>query len=405
MQKVRFMSWKARSSKCCGYESASSCTPRVSLRRSRFPQSGVLVTSLCLLALASHGLASSSFETAKPGYEFAFPRDYFEHPAYAAEWWYYTGNLESADGRSFGFELTFFRAGIDRAAPPESAWDADQVYLAHFVVTDIAEGRIHYHERVNRRGPGLAGASEAERSIWNGNWNVQFLAGDPLRPMQRLSAIGSDASLRLELTPLKDVVVHGEDGVSVKAGGEGQASHYTSFTRLRASGSVVVGRDELEVRGLAWMDHEFFSHNLAENQAGWDWMSIQLDDGSDLMLYGMRGVDGRHDRFTGGTLVNLDGSQRHLMADDLRLIPGRLWRSGETGAAYPVEWRVEIPGLGLDLDVEPLLDAQEIVSGSGLTPVYWEGAVRYGGVRRGEPVKGQGYLEMTGYDRQVRLLR
>lgn len=364
-----------------------------------------MATSLCLSALASHGLASSVFETVRPGYEFAFPRDHFEHPAYAAEWWYYTGNLESGGGRAFGFELTFFRASIDRAAPPESAWDADQVYLAHFVVTDIAEGHLHRHERVNRKGPGLAGASEAKRLIWNGNWSVQFLAGEPLRPMQRLSAVGNGASLQLDLAPLKDVVVHGEDGVSVKAGGEGQASHYTSFTRLRASGSVAVGGEEHEVRGLAWMDHEFFSHNLAEDQAGWDWMSIQLDDGSDLMLYGMRGVDGRHDRFTGGTFVSPDGSQRRLKADDLRLIPGRLWRSSETGAAYPVEWRVEIPSLGLELEVEPVLDAQEIVSDSGLTPVYWEGAVRYGGVRRDEPVTGKGYLEMTGYDRQVQLLR
>ncbi len=354
------------------------------------------------LALASPGLP---FEPAMPGYVFEFPRDHFEHPSFAAEWWYYTGNLSASDGRPFGFELTFFRSGLDRAGDALSAWDADQVYLAHFVVTDIQSGRLHQHERLNREGPGLAGASMAEGLLWNGNWSVHFDLQDPRSPTQRLSAVAEDASLELVLEPAKPVVVHGEKGVSQKAAGAGRASHYASFTRLVASGLVTVGGVEVEVGGLAWMDHEFFSHNLAEGQAGWDWMSVQLDDGSDLMIYGLRNLDGQHGAFSGGTFVDAEGTPLRLLADDLHLAPGRLWRSDETGAEYPVEWAVDVPRLALRLRVRPLLDAQEIVSASGLTPVYWEGAVRYEGERAGVAVEGKGYLEMTGYDQPAVLIR
>lgn len=358
--------------------------------------------TILALALVSLGLA---FETARPGYVFEFPRDHFEHPAFAAEWWYYTGNLSASDGQPFGFELTFFRTGLGRAAKTHSTWDADQVYLAHFVVTDIESGRVHHHERLNRSGPGLAGSSMAEGLIWNGNWSVEFDLQHPQSPTQRLLAVADDASLDLMLEPAKPVVIHGKDGVSQKAAGEGRASHYASFTRLIASGRLTLDGLEFEVGGLAWMDHEFFSNNLSEDQAGWDWMSIQLDDGSDLMIYGLRNRDGVHGAFSGGTFVRADGTQLSLVADDLRLIPGRLWRSDGTGAEYPVEWTLEVPRIDLRLRVWPLLDAQEIVSSSALAPVYWEGAVRYEGEREGSTVEGKGYLEMTGYDKPVVLVR
>lgn len=345
------------------------------------------------------------YEQVRPGFVHEFPRDHFEHPEFAAEWWYYTGNLATTEGRPFGFELTFFRVSNRDLREPETVWDASQVYLAHFVVTDIREGRFSHHERVNRRGPGLAGASLAESAIWNGNWRVDFLPGDPRRPTQRLRAGMARVSLELELVPAKPVVVHGRDGISRKAAGEGRASHYTSFTRLRASGSIRLGDSVHTVRGLAWMDHEFFSENLADDLAGWDWMSIQLEDGRDLMIYGLRGLDGLHGTFSGGTLVNTDGSHAALDAEDFRLTPGRTWHSRETGARYPVEWTVDLPALGLTLEVSPLLDDQEIVSESSLTPAYWEGAVRYTGQQDGRRVEGTGYLEMTGYDRPVVLLQ
>lgn len=342
-----------------------------------------------------------AFDQARPGYVFEFPRDHFEHTGFAAEWWYYTGNLATPDGRPFGFELTFFRVGSERWPQPRTDWDPDQVYLAHFVVTDIRSERLHYHERINRGGPGIAGASESDRTIWNGNWSVEFLPGNPRQPTQRLRAMHGDVRLELELDPRKPVVIHGADGVSQKAGGAGRASHYTSFTRLGASGKIVLEGTEHAVEGLAWMDHEFFTNSLAADQAGWDWMSIQLDDGSDLMIYALRNVDGTYGEYSGGTFVDAVGNPKRLEAADLLLKPGRTWRSAETGAEYPIEWTVEIPRIGLKLGVTPLLDAQEIISTSSLTPVYWEGAVRYSGEHKGRMVTGKGYLEMTGYDKPV----
>ena len=345
-----------------------------------------------------------AFEQARPGYVFQFPRDHFQHSAFKAEWWYYTGNLATAEGRPFGFELTFFRVAVDREREPESDWDPGHIYLTHFVVTDVRSQLLHHRERVNRDGPGLAGASASKGLIWNGNWSVEFLPGDPRRPVQRIYAEDTDLRLELELNPAKSVVIHGINGVSQKGGGEGQASHYASFTRLVTRGTIALEGAEYEVEGLAWMDHEFFTNDLAADQVGWDWMSIQLDDGSDLMIYALRNVGGVHGKFSGGTFVGADGSQVRLIADDLELTPGREWKSEKTGAVYPVEWTVEIPRIELSLEVHPLLDSQEVVSGFSMTPVYWEGAVEYHGRRAGRRVSGRGYLEMTGYDKPVELV-
>ena len=344
-------------------------------------------------------MSLAAFDVAEPGYEFQFPRDYFEHRAFESEWWYYTGNLVSGEGRRFGFELTFFRAGLDPDKGTSSAWDLDQVYLAHFVVADLEGEKMLKAERINRAGPGLAGASQENRTIWNGNWSVQYLADDPLKPSQEMWAGFEGATLSLSLVPSKPVVVHGEDGISRKAQGEGRASHYLSFTRLEASGVIALDGAEHEVEGMAWMDHEFFTRSLSSGQEGWDWMSIQLDDGTDLMLYGIRDSGGLRGAFSSGTFVGPDGRSSHLGNEDFRMLPGRTWHSEETGADYPVEWVVEVPTLGLSLDVRPMLDAQEIVSKQGYTPTYWEGAVTYSGERNGRPVEGRGYLEMTGYDK------
>ncbi len=354
-------------------------------------------TALVVLTAVS----ATAFEQAGPGYEFKFPRDHFEHRDFGAEWWYYTGHLSDGDGRSFGFELTFFRAGLESDAVTETAWDLKNVYVAHFAITDVEAGQLYFRERVNRSGPGLAGASVADSAIWNGNWRVEYLPGDPVAPSQRLWAGDEHASVELRLEPLKPVVIHGQDGVSRKAGGDGQASHYTSFTRMQAQGTLVLEGEVFEVGGQAWMDHEFFTEGLAADLAGWDWMSIQLDDGVDLMLYGLRLDDGRYSEFSGGTVVYPDGQSLTLGSQDLQLAPGRKWRSPKTGAEYPVEWSIDVRRIGLALDVLPLQEAQEIVSESIRTPVYWEGPVEYSGQRSGKSVEGKGYLEMTGYDKKV----
>ena len=337
-----------------------------------------------------------------PGYPFRFPRDHFGHPEFESEWWYYTGNLFTASGRHFGFELTFFRrardlaGGIDAAQP--SAWDLDQMYLAHFTMTDTDEERFVVVERLNRAGPGIAGADAERRRIWNGNWSVEWRRGDEARPVQVLAAMHRDAALHLVLEPRKPVVVHGREGVSRKVAGDPRAvSHYLSFTRMAASGSVAIEGDEFAVTGQAWMDHEFFSDYLAGSKVGWDWMSVQLDDGADVMLFGIRDAQGGYGPDTFGTFVDAGGGAHPIEPGGVAFRPGRRWRSEATGAEYPVEWQVAVPGLDLRLDVRPRIDAQEVFTAHGILPAYWEGAVRYSGEREGRPVSGVGYLEMTGY--------
>ena len=333
-----------------------------------------------------------------PGHSFEFPRDHFAHPAFDSEWWYYTGNLFADAGRHFGFELTFFRKTrtIERSEP--SAWDLGQVWLTHFTITDTREERFFVSERVNRAGPGIAGSDVEARRIWNGNWSIAWTPGDEVRPIQRLTAMSRDASLRLTLAPAKPAVVHGRDGVSRKtAGNPGAVSHYLSFTRMAASGTVAIGGEKLAVTGLAWMDHEFFADYPLQDKVGWDWMSIQLDDGVDLMLFGIRDAAGGYGPDTTGTLVDADGGARRIEFGEVILRPGRRWRSTGTGAQYPVEWEVEVPGLGVRLDVRPRIDGQEVHAEGGLLPAYWEGAVLVAGEREGRPVSGVGYLEMTGY--------
>ena len=335
---------------------------------------------------------------AVPGRAFELPRDHFGHPEFESEWWYYTGNLFTASGRHFGFELTFFRRAraVDAAQP--SAWDLDQVYLAHFTIADTHAGRFLVEERLNRAGPGIAGADVRMRRIWNGNWSVVWRPGDETRPVQVLTAMHRDAVLHLVLEPRKPVVVHGHDGVSRKVAGDPQAaSHYLSFTRMAATGTVAIEGETHAVTGRAWMDHEFFSDYLAPHKAGWDWMSVQLDDGADLMLFGIRDTEGGYGPDTFGTFVDAGGRAHPIGSGGVELRPGRRWRSEATGARYPVEWRVEVPHLDLWLAVRPRLDAQEVFTGRGILPAYWEGAVRYAGERRGRPVTGVGYLEMTGY--------
>ena len=332
-----------------------------------------------------------------PGYQFRFPRDHFAHPQFETEWWYYTGNLFTASERHFGFELTFFRRAQSVNAQPPSAWDLHQVHIAHFTVTDTEGERFIVDERLNRAGPGIAGADAGIRRVWNGNWSVEWRAGDEVRPAQVLTAMNADASLRLDLEPTKPVVVHGRDGVSRKVLGDPRAvSHYISFTRMAATGTVAVGGEKFAVAGQAWMDHEFFSHNLTGTKVGWDWMSVQLNDGTDLMVFGMRDARGGYGPDTFGTFVDAEGGVRSIESGGVTFRPGRRWRSDATGAEYAVEWQVAVPELDLRLELLPRIDAQEVFTEEGILPAYWEGAVRFNGERGGRPVAGVGYLEMSG---------
>jgi predicted secreted hydrolase len=206
-------------------------------------------------------------------------------------------------------------------------------------------------------------------------------------------------SIALDLTPVKPPAIHGDGGVSQKTEGEGNASHYYSLTRLTTRGTLVVGRDSLAVSGQSWMDHEYGSGRLADTHAGWDWFSVQLDDGRELMLYRLRMKDGSPEPLSAGTVVAIDGRTRHLSLTDFDIVASGRWRSPETGADYPNGWRVRVPSEGLDLALEPTVRDQEVLARAMGGIAYWEGSCRVRGSSRGRPVTGRAYVELTGYGR------
>lgn len=335
---------------------------------------------------------SDSFARAKPGRIFSFPRDHGPHPDFQTEWWYYTGNLKDSSGREFGFQLTFFRRAlaVQTAESKSSDWRSDQVYLGHFALTDVQDQRFRYFERFSRGAAGLAGAvGEPQFKVWLDDWQVEQVGND----QYRLFARAEDISLELNLLDRKGPVLQGKDGYSQKGPDAGNASYYYSQTRLEAEGTVTTPSGTYAVKGLSWMDHEFSTSALGPDQVGWDWFSIQLDDGSEVMLFTLRNQEGEVDGFSSGTLIGVDGSTRSLTKEDFEIETSSTWKSADSGGKYPSGWQISIPSAGLTLNVQPKLRDQELQ----VSFIYWEGAVGVTGERDGKPVRGNGYVELTGY--------
>jgi predicted secreted hydrolase len=321
--------------------------------------------------------------------EFAFPADHGPHPEFRSEWWYFTGNLDGADGRRFGFHLTFFRNAVrpEEGVGEGSPWRTRQLWMAHFALTDAEAGSMHAAERFARGAMGLAGASAQPFAVQVDDWSVRSAGGD-FAPL-RLRAQDRGVAITLDLEPQKPPVLQGDRGLSRKSGTPGNASYYYSLTRLAARGTVrVAGGAEFAVRGSAWCDREWSTSALDEGQVGWDWFALQLDDGRDLMFYRIRRADGSSDPSSNGVLVGRDGAVTRLALGAVGLEESGGWTSPRSGAEYPAGFRLVVAGQGLDLEIVPLLADQEL----DLTFRYWEGAVE---VRGSHP--GRGYLEMTGY--------
>ncbi len=325
--------------------------------------------------------------------EFRFPADHGAHTDYRTEWWYLTGNLETGAGRHFGFQMTFFRFGIE-AEPPErpSAWATDQLWMAHFAVTDTDAGEFHADEKFERQALGLAGVQAAPFRVWLDDWELAG-AGDTGWFPLRLVADGDGFALDLAIDEGKPLVLQGEAGLDPKGPEPGNASYYYSFTRLPAAGRVRIGDAEHAVNGLVWMDREWSTSVLAAGVEGWNWFAIQLDDGYDLMYYRLRQTDGGTAPWSGGILVAPDGAvAARYAADQARLEATGYWTSPETGIRYTVAWRLRVPPLGIDLTVTPRMPGQEL----NLSVRYWEGAITVDGERDGTPVTGVGYAEHAG---------
>ena len=342
-----------------------------------------------LVALADE---SGGYLRAEGPVPLEFPAAHGPHPDYQTEWWYYTGNVQTDDGRRFGYQLTFFRRALappDERVPRESAWATEQVYMAHLALTDVAGGRYQAFERFSRGGAGLAGAQAAPYQVWLEDWRVEEIEPG----VTRMRAAQGEIALDLRLTDRKGPILHGDRGFSPKGPQPGNASYYYSLTRLETSGVIRVADSSYEVQGLSWMDHEFSTSGLAADQVGWDWFSMQLDDGSELMVFQLRTEDGRIDPYSSGTFVAPDGTTRAIDRSEFEVRVTDTWRSPHTGATYPARWTLVVPAEGLELEIEPYLADQELA----VSYAYWEGAVQVEGQRADRPVRGAGYIEMTGY--------
>jgi predicted secreted hydrolase len=357
----------------------------------------------CAMAIALAGplttaLATDAWRRAGPDHDWQFPRDHHAHPDYRSEWWYVTGQLTTTDASggepTHGFQFTIFRLGVVAQPPPwQSDWIARDLVLGHAAVTDLRTGRHLFSEVLTRTGPQRGGfpAPGQDLLAW-----CRGPAGTPQRWEMRLHEDGfaiaaHDASqglvLDLVLRPERPRIFQGPGGHSVKDAREGTGSLYYSYTRLVARGLLAAGGDTLAVGGRAWLDREIFTSQLADRHRGWDWLSLQLDDGRDVMVFILRRQDNTPDTAR-ATVVEADGTVRWLEPSLDVLTPLRHWTSPRTGASYPIAWRLRLPEAGLDRELAAVVPAQENV-GERSGVVYWEGAVAGEGAR--------GYVELTGY--------
>ena len=338
------------------------------------------------------GADSAGFDRVLGPRPLVFPDDHGPHRRFRTEWWYFTGNLADSSGREFGFQLTFFRFALPAASVIRaSKWATNQIYLAHFALSDIAGGEFHTRERLSRGTLTLADAQARPFMVWIEDWSVQS-NGDDLWPM-RLQASDGGIGVALQLHPLKGLVLNGQEGYSRKGASPGNASHYYSYPRLAAQGEVQINQRRFVVTGLAWLDREWATSSLEPEQSGWDWFALQLDDGREVMFYRLRRRDGQQGQYDAGVLVGHEGQIRALSNEDVDIDATTMWESSDTGTRYPSSWRLRIPAEQIDLQVEPLLAGQEW---QGLFR-YWEGAVRVSGVAWDNPVSGRGYVELVGY--------
>lgn len=335
------------------------------------------------------GSDGTGFVRAEQPRAFRFPADHGPHPRYRSEWWYLTASLESDTGEAFGVQFTLFRQALRPQPVFENPWDATQVYLAHLAVTDVAAGRHLEAERIARGHPRLAGVlAEPFRAHLDG-WSLAA-RGPDLQGL-RLEGATDRFAVSLDLAALKPVALQGDRGLSAK--GPNQASYYYSLPRLAASGEVRVGGRAAAVRGTAWLDREWSTSVLGEQQSGWDWFALQLDSGVDLMMFQLRNDTGLRDPYDQGLWVDADGGAHPLRTPDFSLTPLRQWHD-RNGVAWPVAWRASV--MGPDgprlLQIEAVLDDQRMDT----LITYWEGMVRVLD-ETGRSI-GTGYMELTGYE-------
>jgi predicted secreted hydrolase len=327
------------------------------------------------------------------------PRDLYAHREAQTEWWYYTGHMRTESGRRFGFELVFFkrRTDLDRFGIVPLRLIANPLYLAHFAITDESRKAFRYEHRKSTRGAFdlPARASEKRYDLRLGNWIVREANGAHILR----ATMGDDLIFEATLKSTKPAVLNGHEGVGVSFKDEGEASRYFSLTRMEAEGRITWHGSTEKLKGSAWMDREFGTWRTTDNQKGWDWFSLQLETGAEVMVYHLRDAAGRPAPFSSGTFVDAGGKWAHLSREDFSLEVLGHWRSPQTGANYPSGWRLRVPRFGVDVLVQPILQDQELDTRGTTMIVYWEGACTVHGRHGNEQTEGRAFVELVGYDR------
>jgi predicted secreted hydrolase len=342
----------------------------------------------------SHVLSNDDegFARALKPQKFSFPSDHGPHNPYRSEWWYFTGNLKNPQGRKFGYELTFFRFALKPdTIESKSAWRSNQLYMAHLTLTDVEKDQFYTDERISRAGNELAGASNKQYHVWLYDWSART-EGEADFPL-RLQAKSDDFAIDLLLKSQKSYVLQGDQGLSQKSREPGNASYYYSYPRLETEGAVTVAGKQFSVTGASWMDREWSTSALSDEQNGWDWFALQLSDNTELMFYQLRRKDGQPDSNSSGSFILADNTKIYLKEHDVMIKNLDTWKSPHSKITYPSRWRLTVPVQNLDVEIVPLINDQEL----NVSYRYWEGAVSVYGTKNGKSISGQGYVELAGY--------
>jgi len=335
-----------------------------------------------------------NFKKAVEKIKFEFPKDHGSHPEFRTEWWYFTGNLTGESGKEFGYQFTIFRTALTPdSIKRDSRFGTNQIYMGHFTISDISNNKFYYFERFSRGAAGLAGVTIEPLKVNLENYKIyETDKSDYEFPKVKISAKEENVGIELDLTPEKPIIFQGDGGLSQKSKGEGNASYYYSITRIITEGIITINNKNYKVKGYSWLDREWSTSALSEEQAGWDWFSIQLSNNTEIMYYNLRKKDGTADEFSNGCIVNRNGEKENINLNEVVLQIIDYWENDE-GKKYPSGWILKIPSKKTELKIIPAIKNQELK----LAIRYWEGSVKIEGIYEGMPVSGRGYVELTGY--------
>ena len=347
------------------------------------------------LSKAMGEVKDENFDKAIEKRKFIFPEDHGPHTGFRTEWWYFTGNLTSTDNMKFGYQFTIFRTSLSSDKNfRTSEWSSNQIYMAHFTITDISNDKFYFDERFSRDGNELAGAKTIPFKVWLEDWQITESENRTAfdLPDMSVKTKTDKAEINLILESTKPLVLQGDEGLSRKGSQPGNASYYYSYTNLKTSGKIIIEGKEFTVSGNSWMDREWSTRALSEDQKGWDWFALQLEDSTEIMYYQMRKNDGSPDTFSKGVIVNKTGETDHVKKEDVELTVTDYWKS-PSGEKYPAGWKLKIPSRNIDLNIKPAVSDQLL----NVTIKYWEGSVKIDGTKNNSKITGRGYAELTGY--------